>query len=68
MPIFDLRCSICGREFEQTITYEKKITGKNLGVHCPKCNSTLVQTIIKTSNPVIYKGEGFTKRTAEGKR
>lgn len=64
MPFYDLVCSDCKKEFEEFLKYDdvdNQLYVLRI-VQCPRCKSNKIKRIIKNSIPVIYKGDGFTKK------
>jgi NAD-dependent SIR2 family protein deacetylase len=66
--MYDFLCDDCEFDFEAFLIYEQLTDGfvpKQLP-RCPKCGQkSKVRKIIKNSVPVLYRGEGFTKKVKE---
>jgi putative FmdB family regulatory protein len=61
MPIYDFRCSNCGRVFD-------KLTGWDVKqAECPECHEMSARMPVPTSPPVaIFKAGGFTRSSTNG--
>lgn len=60
---YDFRCAECGKEFSKEMTLRTYSTSKI--VSCPHCGSIATIRIIIFPPPVIYKGDGFTKKVED---
>lgn len=66
MPTYDFRCDNCSAEFEKFLAFDDVNQNPHRAkTKCPKCQSARTHRIIKNPTPVVYKGEGFTKKSKE---
>ncbi len=54
MPYYDLRCTTCGREFNQKASVSEFV---NRSIACPACQSTTLESVFKRAPATIIKSD-----------
>jgi len=62
MPTYNKQCRDCGEKFTEYKSYGDDHNKSR----CPVCRSRNVKNIV-SSTPVVYVGDGFTKKTTKDK-
>ncbi len=62
MPLYEYRCSGCGKVFEQL----RRMQDADQGVICPACESELVERLLSTFSSRMGGGLGPCGQSASG--